>query len=163
MRISVRVTGWGTDDSDLVRREDALAKCIFAVTLMKRAMVLGGHADEEMERIASEDRRKYIRLGTDPVFVVTQHKDAGFGSIWEELFIPLDREDTHSGNGMRGALFTECTILAKGNFAVGVEGFKPTFFILITPKPDFAIRMQVNKSLQEGRWTFFVEIKSTHK
>jgi hypothetical protein len=129
----------------------SLVKCIFAVTLTKRATVLDGHADKELERIASEDRRKFIRLGPDPVFVVTQHNDAGFGLMWEELFIPLDHENTHSGNGARGALFTECTILAKSDFAVGVEGFEASFFILITLKPDVAIRMQVGKSLQEGR------------
>jgi hypothetical protein len=105
-----------------------LAKRVFAVALMKRATVLDGHADEEMERIALEDRCKFIRLGPDPVFVVTQHDDAGFGSMWEELVISLDREDTHSGNGPRGALFMECTILAKGDFAVGVERFEASFF-----------------------------------
>jgi hypothetical protein len=151
------------DDRDLIRREDALAKGIFAVTLTKRVMVLDDHADEETERIASEDRCRFIRLGQDPVFVVTQHNDAGFGSMWEELFIPLDCEDTHSGNGMRGALFTECTILAKGDFPVGVEGSKASLFILITLKPDIAIRMQGGKSLQEDRRTFFAEIKSAHK
>jgi hypothetical protein len=57
----------------------------------------------------------------------------------------------------------ECTIPAKGDFAVGVEGFEASFFILITLKPDIAIRMRVGKSLQEGRRTFFVEIKSAHK
>jgi hypothetical protein len=59
------VTGGGMDDSDLVRREDALAKLVFAVTLRKRATVLDGHADKETERIALEDRRKFIRLGPD--------------------------------------------------------------------------------------------------
>ena len=83
--------------------------------------------------------------------------------MWKELFIPLDREDTPRGNGARGALFTECTILVKGDFAVGVEGFEASYFILITLKPDVVIRMRVSKSLQEGRWTFFVEMKSAHK
>ncbi len=102
MRISVRVTGGGTDDSDLVRSKDALEKRIFAVNLMKRAMVLDSHADKETERIASKDRCKFIRLVPDPVFVVTQHDDAGFGLMWEELFIPLDCEHTHSGNSAMG-------------------------------------------------------------
>ncbi len=150
-------------NSNLVRKEDALAKHVFAVTLTMGAMVLDGHADKEMERITSEDKRKFIKLGPDPVFVVPQHNDAGFGLMWEELFIPLECEDTHSGNGVRGALFTEYTILTKGDFVVGVEGFEASFFILITLKPDVAIRMQVGKSLQEGRRTFFVEIKSARK
>jgi hypothetical protein len=61
-----------------------LEKRIFAVTLTKRAMVLDGHADKETERIALEDRRKFIRFGLDLVFVITQHNDAGFGTMWEE-------------------------------------------------------------------------------
>ncbi len=48
---------------------------------------------------------------------------------------------------MRGAFFTECPILAKCDFGVGVEGFKATLFFLITLKPDLAIRMRVSKSL----------------
>jgi hypothetical protein len=124
-----------------------LAECVFAVTLTKRAAVLDGHADEEMERITPEDRHKFIRLGPDPVFMVTQNNDAGLGTVWKQIFIPLDCEDTHCGNGLRGAFFTECTILAKGDFAVGVEGFKATLFYSITLKPDLAIGMRVSKSL----------------
>jgi hypothetical protein len=48
-----------------------------------------------MERITPEDRRKFIRLGPDPVFVVTEDNDAGLGAAWKQMFIPLDCEDTH--------------------------------------------------------------------
>ena len=98
-------------------------------------------------RITPEDRRKFIRLGPDPVFVVTEDNDAGLGTVWKQTFIPLDREDTHYGNGSRGTFFTECTIFAKGDFAVGVEGFKATLFFLITLKPGLMIGMRVSKSL----------------
>ena len=57
----------------------------------------------------------------------------------------------------------ECRILARGDFAIGVEGFKATLFFLITLKPDLVIGMRVSKSLEKGRWTFLVEIKSADK
>ncbi len=123
-----------------------MAECVFAVTLTKRATVLDGHADEET-RIAPEDRRKLIRLGPDPVFMVPQNNNVGLGTVWKQIFIPLDCEDTHCGNGLRGTFFTECTIHAKGDFAVGVEGFKATLFFSITLKQDLTIGMRVSKSL----------------
>jgi hypothetical protein len=49
-------------DHDFLRREDTLAKCILAITLMKRATLLNGHADKETERVTPEDRRKYIQF-----------------------------------------------------------------------------------------------------
>jgi hypothetical protein len=57
----------------------------------------------------------------------------------------------------------DCTILAKGDFAIGVEGFKATLFFLITLKPDLVIGMRVSKSLEKGRWTFLMEIESADK
>jgi hypothetical protein len=162
LRISVRVTGGGMDNSDLFRGKDALAECVFTVTLLKRAAVLDGHADEELERVAVEDRRKFIRLQPNPVFVVTKHYDTRFGAMWKQVLILLDREDTHRRNGTRCAFLSKGTILAKGYFLVGVERFEAALFFGITLKPDVAIRVQVSESLQEGVRIFFVEIESAH-
>jgi hypothetical protein len=49
-----------------------LAKSVLAVTLTKRAMVLDGHAYKETERVSPENKHKFLRLGPDPVFVVTK-------------------------------------------------------------------------------------------
>jgi hypothetical protein len=95
--------------------------------------------------------------------VVTEHNDTRFSTKWKQVLILLDCEDTHHQNGARCAFLPKGMILAKGYFLVGVERFKATLFFGITLKPDFAIRVQVSKSLQEGGRTFFVEIESAHK
>ncbi len=99
---------------DLFREKDALAECAFTVILTKRATVLDCHADKESERVAAEDRRKFIRLRPNPVFVVTKHNDARFGAMWKQVLILLDCEDTHRRNGARCAFLPKGTILAKG-------------------------------------------------
>jgi hypothetical protein len=115
--------------------------------LTKRATVLDGHADKDSERVALEDRHKFIRLWPNPVFVVTKHDNTRFGTKWKQVLIPLDREDTHCWNGARCAFLPKGTILTKGYFLVGVERFEAALFFGIALKPDFAIRVQVGKSL----------------
>jgi hypothetical protein len=60
LRVSVRVARGWANNYVFVRREDSLAKRILAITLMKRATVLNGNADEETERVTPENRRKFI-------------------------------------------------------------------------------------------------------
>jgi hypothetical protein len=60
MRFSIRVTRGWMHNHDFLRREDFLAKHILAITLTKRAMLLNGHTDQEMERVTPEDRHKFI-------------------------------------------------------------------------------------------------------
>jgi hypothetical protein len=59
------------DNSDFVRREDALTEGIFAVTPLKHLMLLYGHADDEAHGVRSEDWGVLILLGPISVLVIT--------------------------------------------------------------------------------------------
>ncbi len=59
------------DNSDFVRREDALTEGVFAVTLLKCSVSLYGHADDEVHGGRSEDWEVFILLGPISVLVIT--------------------------------------------------------------------------------------------
>ena len=69
--LGVWVPDWWFDDSDLVRREDALTEGVFAVTLLKCSVLLYGHADDEAHGVRSEDWGVLILLGPISVLVIT--------------------------------------------------------------------------------------------
>jgi hypothetical protein len=64
------------NNRDFLRREDSLANQILAITLMKWATLLDGHADEETERVNPENRCKFIRFGPNSVLMVAKNNYA---------------------------------------------------------------------------------------
>jgi hypothetical protein len=58
------------DDSDFVRREDALTEGIHAIALLKCPVLLDGHADNEAHGVGSEDWGVLILLGSVSVLVI---------------------------------------------------------------------------------------------
>jgi hypothetical protein len=59
------------DNSDFVRREDALTEGVFAVSLLKCLVSLYGHADNEVHGVRSEDWGVFILLEPISVLVIT--------------------------------------------------------------------------------------------
>ncbi len=68
--LGVSVPDWWFEDSDFVRREDALTEGIFAVALLKCSVSLYGHADDEAHGVRSEDWGVLILLGPISVLVI---------------------------------------------------------------------------------------------
>ncbi len=69
--LGVWVPDWWFDNSDFVRREDALTEVVFAVALLKCLVLLYGHADNKVHGVRSEDWGILILLGPISVLVIT--------------------------------------------------------------------------------------------
>jgi hypothetical protein len=59
------------DDSDFIRREDALTEGILAIALLKCLVSLDSHADDEAYGVGSEDWGVLILLGPISVLVIS--------------------------------------------------------------------------------------------
>jgi hypothetical protein len=78
------------NNGDLIRGENSLTKCIFAISLSQRAAFFNGEADKKPKGVAAKYRHILIAFAPNPVFVITQHNDAWFGTEREQIFILLD-------------------------------------------------------------------------
>jgi hypothetical protein len=56
----VRVSGRGSDNGSLLRRKNALAESVFAISLFKSSMMLSGQTNQEAETIKPKDECKTI-------------------------------------------------------------------------------------------------------
>ena len=67
----VRVSGRGSDNGSLLRRKNALAESIFAISLFESSMMLSQKTNQEVETIEPKDGRKVIAFGPVAAFVIT--------------------------------------------------------------------------------------------
>jgi len=95
-----RITHWWADDSHFVVREDGIAEGVFAVALLKDALVANSFGREETEGVVLEDRGISLRTLVDVVLKVTEDYDTGFGSSGVSILVCFDDKDTHGGNGL---------------------------------------------------------------
>ena len=63
------------NNGNLVRRENALTKCILTVTLMERATGRNGHTGKETKRILAKDGSKLLAFLPHAVFVISKDND----------------------------------------------------------------------------------------
>jgi hypothetical protein len=66
----VGITNGRFDNGDFVRRENTVAEGVLAVALSEFATLLNGHAHEEAHCVCPEDRRVFLGLRPNSVFVV---------------------------------------------------------------------------------------------
>ena len=66
IRGGVGIAARGANNSNLVRRKDALTECIFTITLTKGTMRCDRHACEETKRFLMEDRGNLLLFFQTP-------------------------------------------------------------------------------------------------
>jgi hypothetical protein len=66
----VRVSGKGSDNGSLLRRKNALAESVFAISLFKSWMMLSRQTNQEAETIKPKDRHKAIAFGPVSAFTI---------------------------------------------------------------------------------------------
>jgi hypothetical protein len=139
--VGVRITSGRTYNCNFLWGQDPLTEGVFAIALPKRAALLDGKADEEAERIATEDRSESIQLGPDVVFMISKYDNPRLSMEQEEIFILFNGQDAHGRNGFRSAFLAERPVLPKSDFAISSEAFNALLFLVITLEPNFAVRM----------------------
>jgi hypothetical protein len=87
---SVGVSNGGFHNSDFVVGENALTKCIFAVTLLEGATHLYGKTDHQPHGVGAKDGGVLFWLGPNAIFMIAKDHDAGFGAERVEHLVFLD-------------------------------------------------------------------------
>ena len=87
---SAGVSNGGFRDSGFVVRENALTKCIFAVTLLEGVAFLHGKTDHQPHGVGAEDRGVLFWLGPNAIFMIAKDHDARFGTEMVEHLVILD-------------------------------------------------------------------------
>jgi hypothetical protein len=77
-------------NGDLIRRENALTKCIFAISLLQRATFFNGEVDQKPKGVTAKHQRVSIAFAPNSVFVITQHNNAWFSMEREQILILFD-------------------------------------------------------------------------
>jgi len=90
-----------TDDSALICGKKGIAEGIFAVTLLENAFFADGFGCEETEGGVLEDWCIAFGLCVVPVFKISKHDDARFGSVGFAIFIEFDTDDAHGWKSVR--------------------------------------------------------------
>jgi hypothetical protein len=67
----VRVSGRGSDNGSLLRRKNALAESVFAISLFKSSTMLSRQTNQEAETIELKDGCKAIAFGPVASFTIT--------------------------------------------------------------------------------------------
>ena len=70
------ITHWWADDSHFVVREDGIAEGVFAVALLKDALVANSLGREETEGVVLEDRDISLQKLVDAVLKVAEDDNA---------------------------------------------------------------------------------------
>jgi hypothetical protein len=163
IRGSFGIAARGANNSNLVRRKDALTECVYTITLTKRMMRCNCHAHEEMERILMEDRGKFVALLLNAVFMVPNNNDARLGTKWAEILILLDSEDTHGGDSPRSSFSPKSSIFTQHNLLTRIKVLDATLFFKEAFKPNLTVGMNVCQHLEKGRWAVLMEVDGTEK
>jgi hypothetical protein len=145
---SIWIPGRGSDDSGLLRRKNALAEIVFAISLLKTAMVLGQQTNQEAETIKPKNRCKAIAFGPVTSFTINQNNDTRLGPKWHQLLVLFYGEDTHRGDGLWSTFLVEGPVLSQSDFLKSTHLFNTAFLLVITLKPNLAIGMSQSQSLQ---------------
>jgi hypothetical protein len=140
--VGIRITSGRTYNRNFLWGQDPLTEGVFAIALPKRVMLLDSKADEEAERIATEDKSKPIRLGPDAVFMIFKYDNPRLSTEWEKIFILFNGQDAHGGNGFQSAFLAKHPVLPKSDFAISSKAFNALLFLLITLEPNFLVRMR---------------------
>jgi hypothetical protein len=85
--VSIRIPCRWSDDSGFLRRKNALAESVFAISLFKAPAVLGRQTNQEVETIKPKNRCKTIAFGPVAPFTITQNNNARLGPKRQQLFI----------------------------------------------------------------------------
>jgi hypothetical protein len=145
---SIWVPGRGSDDSSLLRRKNALAEGVFAISLLKAATVLSRQTNQKPETIEPKNRCKTLVLGPVAFFTIAQHDNARFGSKRHQILVLLNGENTHRGDGLWSTFLPESPVFAKSDLPESAHFFNTTFLLVITLKPNLTIGMSRSQSLQ---------------
>jgi hypothetical protein len=147
VRHGFRVATRRTDNCSLLGREDTLAECIWAITLMQRRTRQNRQASKEAETVLTENWGKFVALGPDTVLVVTKDDNTRLRARGTELLVLFEGEDTHCGNCPGSTFLLQSPILAQGDFPVSVELFDAPFLLKEALQPNVAIRVQISQCL----------------
>ena len=137
----VRVSGRGSDNGSLLRRKNALAESVFAISLFKSSTMLSRQTNQEAETIELKNGCKAITFGPVVAFTITQYDYTRLGPKRHQLFVLFDGEDTHCGDGLWGTLLTKSPVFSQGDFSKGTHFLNTSFLLMITLKSNLTIGM----------------------
>jgi hypothetical protein len=145
---SIWVPGRWSDDSCLLRRKNALAEGVFAIPLLKAVTVLSRQTNQKLETIKSKNRCKALAFGPVAPFTIAQHDNTRLGPKRHQMFVLLNGENTHRGDGLWSTVLSEGPVLAKSDFPESAHLFNIAFLLVLTLKPNLTIGMSRSQSLQ---------------
>jgi hypothetical protein len=149
VRSGLWVSARRANDGNLVKRENALTKCILTVTLTQRATGRDSHTGKETKRILAKGRSKLLALLPHLVFVIAKDNDLRLHAKGTETLILFNGEETHCGYCPRCTLFTEGPIFAQRNLFISVELLNAAFFFEEAFQPKLSAGMTVGKRFEE--------------
>ncbi len=162
VRSGLWVSARRANNDNLVRRENALTKCILTVTLTERATGRDGHTGKET-RILAKDGSKLFAFLSHSVFIIAEDNDARLCAKGTEILIFFNGKDTHRVNSPRHTLFAEGPIFAQRNLSISVELLNAAFFFEEAFQPKLSVRMTVGEHFEEQRWAVLMESDGTGK
>jgi hypothetical protein len=89
--LSLGITRGRSNDGNLFRGQNTLAKCIFAIALVEGATLLDCHQNQKPKRVATKNGSKAVAFAPDMVFVVAKDNNLRFGLKRIEILIPFYR------------------------------------------------------------------------
>ncbi len=78
MRISVGIARRRTNDRNLIRQENALAECVFAVALSQNLPLLNREASQKAQGILTKNRSEAITFTSNTVLMIAEDNDPRF-------------------------------------------------------------------------------------
>ena len=129
------------DTSDCFRREVSISESVFNMALLEGTFLFYSYADEDTEGFGAKHWRILLRFRPNTFFMISKNNYARLGPERKEVFVLFDGEDAHGGNGSCAAIFSHCTIFAKGDPLEGAHAFNGIIFFVITLQSYFLVRM----------------------
>ena len=142
-------------NSDFSRGEVLVAESVFDIALLEGTFLFDSHANKEAEGFGAENGRILLRFGPYSFFMIYENNDARLSPEGKEVLILFDGEDTHGGNGSWVAIFSYCTIFAKGDALEGAHVFNEILLFIIDLHPYFMVRVGLCENLKKGGWSIF--------
>ncbi len=123
------ITRERSNNGNLFRGQNTLAKCVFAIALAKGAMLLDHHQNQKPKRVTTKNGSKAVAFAPDTVFVVAKDYNPRFGSKRIEILITFYRKDTHHWDSFGSPFLVKSTIFVQCNLAVSVQTLDALLFL----------------------------------
>jgi len=88
--LSLWITQGRSNDGNLFRGQNALAKCVFTIALAEEGRLIDHQRNQKPKRVATKNRSKAVAFAPKTVFVVAEDDNLRFCLKWIEILITFD-------------------------------------------------------------------------